>query len=72
MPVSAGMAGASYLLGNVIPSGLISWLVILGCVKVSHKLLVTLTKSFSSPRLETRTKESNMCASMRVVNSGAK
>jgi hypothetical protein len=39
--------------------------------EASHSLLVVLTKWFSLPRLETRTKESNICASTGVVNSRA-
>ena len=41
--------------------------VVLRGAKVSH-LLVMVTKWFSSPRLETRTKESNICAITGVAN----
>ena len=44
---------------------------ILGWAEVSHSVLVMLAKWFSLPRLETRTKESNICASIGVVNSHA-
>ena len=37
-------------------------------VEVSHSVLVMLMKWFSLPRLETRTKESKICASKKVVN----
>jgi len=41
---------------------------VLGWVEVSHSVLVMLAKWFSLPRLETRTKESNICASTKVAN----
>ena len=41
---------------------------VLGWAEVSHSVLVMLAKWFSLPRLETRTKESNICASTKVVN----
>ena len=41
--------------------------VVLEGTEVSH-MLVMLTKWFSLPRLETRTKESNICASTGVAN----
>ena len=44
---------------------------ILGRAEVSHSVLVMLAKWFSLPRLETRTKESNKCASTGVSNSRA-
>ena len=36
--------------------------------EVSRYALVVLAKWFSLPRLETRTKESNICANVKVVN----
>ena len=41
---------------------------VLGWAEVSHSVLVMLAKWFSLPRLETRTKESNICASTKVAN----
>ena len=36
---------------------------------VVTQVLVAMTKWFSLSRLETRTKESNMCASLRVIET---
>jgi len=40
--------------------------------RIFEHILFTMTKNFHSARLETRTKESNMYASLRVQNSKAK
>ena len=52
--------------GTVRPFSFVS-----GWIEASHSVLVMLAKWFSLPRLETRTKESNICASIEVLNLSA-
>ena len=60
-----GFEGGRFF-GTVRPFSFVS-----GWIEASHSVLVMLAKWFSLPRLETRTKESNIYASIGVVNSHA-
>ena len=64
----AGRWSGSILFGVTVFVGVaylhLSWM---GLRSVTY-VLVILTKWFSLPRLETRTKESNICASTEVAN----
>ena len=57
-------AGGSPISGRLLCGAVLGW------TEASH-VLVMLAKWFSLPRLETRTKESNICASIGVTNSHA-
>ena len=70
------MGQHGFVLGHMVVrevdlNGRIPRLCVLGETEVSRFALVMLTKWFSLPRLETRTKEFNTCASTGVANPRA-